>query len=127
VEGIVGVQGFGYDIGHNGTNTARITGVLVKDAAVVTPLDANTEYLSFSLVINRAKTLGADACDGCSEEVCVVLNEIKVWKLAGDSTLTLNHPRDRNFVSWQGGQSNCPPAYVSTRNRTWGRVKSIYR
>ena len=89
------------------------------------PVPQGVEAYCFKLTIDHAKTIGADACAGCLEGVCVVLNEIKLnenqpWERV------ITNPLSRNYVTWQGGIPDCPGA-TPVRNTTWGRVKSLYR
>ena len=123
--GAIGIQGFSYNIGFSGLNTARIVGVQSLDAAAPTTVLAGTEYYSFALVINRAKTVGAGACLNCLDPVCLVLNQIRVLGLTGNQDLP--NPRDRNYVTWHGGAVPFDCFGVPTLHRTWGEVKSLYR
>ena len=112
------IQGFNYNIGFSGPNTARIVGVQSLDVASPTAVVAGTEYYSVALIINRAKTVGTGSCVGCEADVCITLNQIRVLGLTG--TQYLSYPRDRSRVTWQ-------TEWVPTLQRTWGQVKSLYR
>jgi len=125
--GAIGIQGFSYNIGFSGANTARIVGVQSLDAASPTAVAPGTEYYSFALIINRAKTVGTGACLNCLDGVCLVLNQIRVLGLQANQDIS--SPRDRNYATWQGGQVASPgcPLATPTRNSSWGQVKSLYR
>lgn len=110
---------------------ARIASSISVGSGFATAVDAGTEYYSMTLTITAAKTLGATACAGCADPVCVVLNELQIGQVAGTAggSPILNNPLTSNFVTWQGGAiggAGCPGA-TPTVNRTWGQVKSIYR
>ena len=122
--GGIAVQGSSYVIGFSGPNTARINGVhaLVTEGSNIYP---GTEYYSFALSIDRSRTVGVGACTGCSERVCISFSQITLYDYV--SRVPLDNPRDRNFVTWQGGTVPGCCFCVPTLNRTWGEVKSLYR
>jgi hypothetical protein len=128
-----------YNIGVFGNNTARITGGF----AIAPPLPdlvAAQEYFAFIAVIDRAKTVGTGACDGCTTPACIVFNHIKVATPPVEGQqfrdVSLSGPTngtDSNYVTWQGGAGvtsnlgqGCPAA-TPTRATTWSSVKSLYR
>ena len=121
------VQG-SYTIGFNGPATARL--VLVSAAPLPYPsVLANAEYFSFNLAINNAKTVGTGACAGCIVPVCLRLASIKITTPTPATDVVLSGPTngtDSHFVTWQNGAASCLAA-TSTRTRTWGAVKSLYR
>jgi len=125
-----------YNIGARGANTARLVAALAVPAVGATDLAPGTEYFSFNLNINNAKTVGTGSCAGCQNPVCIVFNSINVvppapavgTKLTGPSNGT-----DSHFATWQGGAGvvvgaliGCPAA-TPTTNKTWGQVKTLYR
>ena len=128
-----------YQMGARGPNTARVIGFAqVPDGIFppIEPLFANTEYFTFNLAFNNAKSVGIGACAGCSTPACIVLNSIRISG-ADESTLaTMTAPSngtDSNLVTWQGGAGvgvgsviGCPAA-TATRGSTWGRLKAVYR
>lgn len=127
--GTVGLAGYTYVVGHSGANTARIFGSMSVPATSPVPAFAGTETYDFSLIINRANTVApAAVCERCLEPVCVVLNEIKLFNQVGATTV-ISNPRDRNFVTWQGGAVQTPgcPLATPAQKSSWGQVKSLYR
>ena len=126
--GTVGGQDFSYTTpGLRGPNTARIQGGGAVPANAPVPVDVGSEYYAFKLTVGRAKTAGLGSCGGCADPVCLVLNDIGLYNVVGEKTI-INAPRDRNFVTWQGGAvgGGCPAA-TPTNKATWGKIKSIYR
>lgn len=124
--GLIRIQGFGYN--YTGPNSVRVIGIQELHVWARGQVDAGTEYYSFELVINRAKTTGVESCAGCQVPVCLVLNEITVLDFYRGEAREQT-PRDRNYVTWQGGAIAAPgcPLATPTRNRSWGQLKSLYR
>ena len=103
--------------------------------AVAVPLSAladifaGTEYFSCNVTVNNAKTVGTGACAGCTTQMCIVLNSLKITTNtpggAGDVTLGNGASAGSNIITWQGPGPDCQ--LVPTRNVTWGSVKALYR
>jgi hypothetical protein len=114
-----------------GTNRRRIGTSFSGNEATSGPFDAGTEYYAMNVNISNVKTAGLGACAGCTDPVCVVLNELLLSQPNGTpgGSPAVTSPLTSNFVTWQGGQIAAPgcPAATPTVNRTWGQVKSIYR
>ncbi|MFN8589521.1 MAG: hypothetical protein U0704_17145 [Candidatus Eisenbacteria bacterium] len=118
-----------YTAGFGGQpNRARVLIVAAVAPANAVPVDVDAEYYSFTLSISNTKTVGSGSCAGCTDPVCIVLNEIKLTQPAGVGDFRIQSPATRNYVTWQGGvvAGGCP-AVVPAQNRTWGQVKSLYR
>ena len=124
-----------YNIGVKGANTARITAAAAVPPDQLQLLSAGQEYLSFNLVINHSKTVGAGSCAGCSTPVCLVLLSINITTpvLANNRVITgPMNGNDSDWATWQGGggvvvggNSGCPRA-LPTERRSWGAVKALY-
>ena len=124
-----------YSIGERGPSTARLE-LLITEALAATANLPGGEYLSFSLTITHARTVGTGACAGCTEPVCIVLNSVLAITAGRVSDRFLTGPAngtDSNFAAWQGGGSpvvggvsGCPAA-TPAKQRTWGAVKAMYR
>ena len=116
-----------YVVGQSGmTNRARVLLVCAVDQNLAGPVDNTTEYYSFALTMNHAKTVGTGACTGCTDKVCIVLNSIKLTQPVGVGDFTVSDPVTSQIATWQGeATATCLP--VPARNRTWGQVKSLYR
>lgn len=107
----------------------------IKVAASVLPpeavsVDGTSMYYAVRIILSHEKTTGVDACLGCLQPSCLVLNSILVGRLpgspGGDYFLQAPGAGDANWARWQGGSgANC--AAVPVRNRAWGQVKSLYR
>ena len=110
-------------------NRARIKVLYAVPPSLAAPVDENLEYGAFNLNLSGAKTVGAGACTGCLDPVCIVLNEVKLTQAVGLGNYRIMNPAVRNFATWQGGvigSGGCPAA-TPARNATWGSVKSLYR
>jgi len=90
-------------------------------------LQGDTEYFSFNLVIDHAKTVGTGACGGCSGSVCLVLQMIDVTTpvLANNIFMGNATTPGSNMARWQGNGVDC--SLVPVKNKTWGEVKALYR
>src|SRR6185503_4704358 len=129
-----------YNIGARGPNTARMVAALAVAAAGAADLEPGTEYFSFNLLINNAKSVGTGSCAGCSTPACIVFNSINVVPPAPAPGVKLSGGLNpgSDFATWQGGAgvitnppqggggSGCPAA-TPTTNKTWGQVKTLYR
>ncbi len=100
------------------------------------PISAGTEYYAFNLVIRNSNTLGAGACTGCSDPVCIMFQEFLIEQPAGTpgESARLTNPLASSYATWQGGTNDCfcadcspAPCTTPTLNRTWGQIKSLYR
>ena len=118
-----------YAIGFAGPNTSRIIGGSAVPASALADLVAGQAYFAFNLLINNAKTIGADSCVGCEVPTEIVCNSILVRtppvfaqpsrdvKLVGPSNGV-----DSHLARWQGGR-----AIVPTRRTSWGELKTLFR
>lgn len=90
-------------------------------------LQADTEYFSFNLVIDHAKTVGAGACGGCAGSVCLLFQTINITTpvLANNIFIGNATTPGSNMAHWQGTGADCN--LVPVKNRTWGEVKALYR
>ncbi|MBI1796089.1 MAG: hypothetical protein HYR74_03445 [Candidatus Eisenbacteria bacterium] len=110
-------------------NRARILIFWAVPGASAGPVSPGTEYYSCKVTVNNAKSVGTGSCAGCASAVCVVANIVQCDGNAGGNDFEkIQNPRDRNFVTWQGGlvTGGCPGA-TPTQSRTWGQLKSLYR
>jgi len=90
-------------------------------------LQADTEYFSFNLVIDHAKTVGTGACGGCAGSVCLLFQTINITTpvLANNIFIGNATTPGSNMAHWQGTGADCN--LVPVKNRTWGEVKALYR
>lgn len=114
---------FSYHADSAPWNRARITVMVV----LLTPTSvvAGTEYYGFKVQISNAKTVGADACGGCSTQACIVLNQVNLVT-ADQQAHALFMPEMNYTAAWQAMRLFCPYP-VPVQNRTWGAVKGLYR
>ena len=116
-----------FESGYSGTaNRARIKALWAVAPANAAALDSGTEYYAFKFSISNAKTVGTGACTGCADNVCLVLNMIRVAQPAGVGNFDITDELTSRTATWQSEVAGtCLP--VPARNRTWGSVKALYR
>ena len=88
-------------------------------------------YYAQIITLNQGKTVGIGACTGCLSPACLVLNDVELDQVhgtpGGDVNVVTNAlPGRNNFITWQGGDANCP-GETATKNATWGSIKALYR
>ncbi len=100
-------------------------------AAVPQPVPLTAEMVGQEMVvgavrITRAKSTGADACEGCLTGACMVLSRVTLVQAEGVGDFVLTTPGVNNWVQYNGGNGfyNCE---VPAANRTWGAIKALYR
>lgn len=105
----------------------RIRIALAVPLEAIADLAADTEYFACNVTIDHTKTVGTDACAGCTGPVCLVLTWCKVVTRAVESDRVLYEPASpgSNMVTWQGVGPNCN--LVPVKRTTWGQVKGLYR
>jgi len=86
-------------------------------------LPDGVEYYAFTVTINFAKTVGAEACGGCGTPVTIVLNQVSLRAELQDDIRT---PLSNQCLRWQAGGVT-PCSATPTRSGTWGMLKSLYR
>lgn len=115
---------------------ARIVISFAIPEAAAGPVIPETEYYAFSLAIDNAKSMGSGMCGGCADPSCIVLEELTLYQSPGLGDYRICYPWISNYVTWQGGAiggAGCPPyddidpCTTPALNRTWGRMKSLYR
>ena len=124
-----GLQGYTLNQPHGGPNQASIivTAQWLTDLGYAR-LDSLNLYFAAGLAISNTLSTGAEACAGCLDPACLVLNSIHVIRQpgTGDVVLTAPGPDNANWATWQGGTgANC--SAVPVRTVTWGRLKGLYR
>lgn len=119
--------GFAYDIGFGSPNRARLRIQCAVPFDNRGPVDGSLEYYAFKVNLQRAKSTGTGLCIGCSEPMCIVLNEVQLFQPpAALNDPQIFNPGPTNFVSWQSTVAGCPGS-TPTHNTSWGKVKSLYR
>lgn len=113
-------------------NEARIDWSVSVPAGVT--FLAETEYYIAALDFSRA---GTTTTSGCGAGACLVLGAVVLQRPAeAGSDVALCHAADAQHVTWQaGGALSCPPFHFNpecptptpTLDRSWGRVKQMYR
>ena len=121
------VGGLDYTRQFDGPNRARIRVICAVQDVFAGPQSPPTEYYSFKVVINDARTVGSGSCAGCTDAACIVLNSIKIDQVSPATfNPTVTNPATSNFVTWRGGTGVCPGA-TAARNVTWSSIKALYR
>ena len=102
----------------------RVSATLPTAAAV--PLDPATEYYGVRLTLNHQKTVGAGACGGCAQSVCLALDPYgsRTYADPANPVQTSLYPSFGYSVVWNG-EGSCD-RLVPVKNRTWGALKSLY-
>ena len=127
--------GFQYTSGFEGNpDRARVLFAFARDTDV--PLTGGLQYLAgvFTIDTNKDIDVGEGECTGCAAPACLVLNQVELYQVAGQTPpqqdiYYLNTVGTRQHVTWQGGAipgSGCP-AETPAKNKTWGSVKALYR
>jgi hypothetical protein len=120
-----------YLVGYLGPNMVRFRQLWAVHSTDAGPVTAGAEYYAFKTIIDNAKTVGADACGGCSESVCIVLHEVHLIQVAGtpggDVRILSPIQPVVNAVTWNGPASQDMCALVPVRATTWGAIKGLYR
>jgi hypothetical protein len=119
---------------HLVPNRCRIKGLFALPAgdSRITSVPEGTEVYSFRANINNANSTGLGACAGCSDEACIVLNQININQPDPDPPNTkIVFPAISQHVIWQGWSTpdpvNACPLITPARKQTWGSIKSLYR
>jgi len=84
------------------------------------------EYLAFKLLISNAKSMGPGSCTGCCCGRTFVVTMCRIWKTPYD----LQNIFPYNWVQWQSlntYEDDLGCAATPVQNRSWGRIRSIYR
>lgn len=105
---------------------ARLLGGITVASSQTAEMSAGNEYYSIKFRIDSQKTVGTDACSGCLDPLCLVLNLVRITQASGP-TIDVSNPHTSNYVTWQGGNVIGSLCTTPTLTPTWGRVKSLYR
>jgi hypothetical protein len=94
-------------------------------------LSITAQYNVLSILMDSNNTLldpdnASVTCAGCDEGVTLVLNQIGLNGANGDLDV-ITTPISQQCITWQGGSGIGSCSATSTRNATWGQVKSLYR
>jgi len=129
--------GFTYTVGFGGDPTsARIVVSFGMPEALAGPVTPGTEYQAFRLTLDNSTSVGTEACTGCNDPTCIILNELTLYQPSGLGDYRICNPLNGNFIMWQGGAiggGGCPgadyqyPCSTPVLDRTWGQIKGLYR
>jgi hypothetical protein len=111
------INWWGYALGYDSPNSASLL-VSVGAGPPGVWVTQGLEYFGFRIILDHAKSTGADSCGGCSSHLTMVLDRIGFVYETGKIVLT--NPLRQNIITWQGG-------IVPVRNVTWGQIKGLYR
>jgi len=140
--------GSAYTSGFPSPNGARAQMVCAVAAPVA--VLAGRELRVAKVVINHSKTVGAGACAGCSDPMCIVLRIVEFDQNPGLGNSFLVQPKagtNSDLLTWQPGVTpqrtfvDCDPgqnphscektlqcvSVTPTSRSTWGAIKSMYR
>ncbi len=107
---------------------ARLTVVYAMPEDSARAVDPATEYLGYRVTFDHSHTVGAGACAGCAQAVCIVNTSSRLYQpYAFDPEYhELVNPSAVPVLSWQATVPQCPGS-VPARRGTWGAIKSLYR
>jgi len=120
--------------GNGGPSRTRMFGAFARSTSSAIAITADVEYYVGQgfFTMNRADLdPTTQPCNGCLLGACLVFQYLKVAQPAGTpgGDVLIENANVRRHMTWQGGlhgPSLCPAA-TSTRQATWGQVKSLYR
>jgi len=122
--------GFQYTSGSVTPSRARVLFAFARDTDV--QLINGQQYIAGVFTIDTYKDIdaGEGECVGCLEAACLVLNQIELYQVAGQTPpqqdiYYLNTAATRQEIYWQGG--GYVPCFTPTRRTSWGRIKTTYR
>jgi hypothetical protein len=109
------------------TRHRRLKMAIAVPLSALADLAADVEYFSCNVTIDHAKSVGAGACSGCTGQVCLVLQSVKVTtsSAANDVVVFGGALAGSDMAHWQGSSADC--RIVPVRNRSWSQVKALYR
>ena len=120
-----------------GVNRARIKALvgLPAGSPLITSVPEGTPVYAVKININNSRTVGPEACGGCSDEACIVLQSIRIDQPvdspANGQFILVTNPGTAQHVIWQGWSTIDPnqqcPLVTPARVRTWGSLKALYR
>lgn len=122
--------GVNYTSAYGGQpNRARLRGVAAIPGS--TAVTAGVELYVFAFALGYQKTVGAGACDGCTNSACLFLTSVQLTQPPGVGDYIITNSLQREYVFWRcpnPGYSYCAPlCTVPTREASWGVIKTLYR
>jgi hypothetical protein len=103
-------------------------------------LSTTTQYNAFHIAVATTNTVAVApdpdhgiaevvACDGCSEGVLLILNQIGLYGSAAEDQvfMPMSTGNANQCITYHGGIYGVGVCDVPTRNTTWGQIKSLYR
>ncbi|MFN8589162.1 MAG: hypothetical protein U0704_15325 [Candidatus Eisenbacteria bacterium] len=106
---------------------ARLTASVTKAPLSYRVLSPDSQYYAIRIVIPHDKSVGVDACAGCSQPVCLVGTYLGLYLPPNQNPFPFEFsPNNPSVLSWQSTVPNCPAA-VPVKRSTWGAVKAMYR
>lgn len=127
------IGGIAEDLTNASIGRARIKGVFALPAGDprITLVPEGTHVYSFKLIINDAKSTGSGSCTGCGEEMCIVLQLIRLDQHPPLPIISLYNPATVQHAVWQAWTTSDPAhtcgGIVPARQKTWGSIKALYR
>ena len=128
--GAVGGSTMDFPVGNRGR--LRPQCALALGDLRIGPVLEGVEVYLFKMVIDNRRTVGPEACGGCADEACIVMNTLFITQTPGTApNLFMMHPASVQHVIWQAWTTVDPrqscPAVTPVRSRTWGSIKTLYR
>jgi len=110
---------------YSSPSTARIIGVIARDAAVPGDVLPGVEYFACTYTIRNGATVGSGSCAGCGLPLAIEARLVCVAGLAGRRDYLMTAvPGGNQAISWQSEEAR---TVVPVRNSSWGEIKNLYR
>jgi len=108
-------------------NMLRLNGgaALPAGQEIHVPADG-TELNVCRIILYRSKTIGTDACGGCSTCAQLEYRESKLQQPAGAGDYSVSYGREGKYGSLAFWNGWCEPPDAA-QNRSWGQIKGMYR
>lgn len=105
-----------------GLGRGQLKGIAAIADGTGLPVAADAQQYGCGFRILNGGTMPLGTCDGCTANLCFVLNSISLTSSTGIPGVVLQttHPGSESWVSWR-------PLPTPTLQHTWGQIKGLYR
>ena len=105
-----------------GLGRGQLKGIAAIADGTGLPVAADAQQYGCGFRILNGGTVPLGTCDGCTANLCFVLNSINLTSSTGIPGVMLQatNPGSESWVSWR-------PLATPTLQNTWGQIKGLYR